>query len=419
MPKLLIINVALNWGSTGRIAEQVGSLAKDNGWNVMIAHGARYQNPTQFSHYQVSSSFEEKMHWGISQFWDGQGRGSWFATKRLLKEIDAFQPDVVHMHVIHGYYINYGLIMNYFKEKNIPVVWTLHDCWAFTGHCAYFTAANCEKWKTQCEQCPIPHDFPNTYLDRSKANYNRKKKVYGDMQNLVLAPVSQWLGDLVKESFLGKHEIQVVYNGIDVDVFKPSVSNFKKKLGVEGKYLLLGVAQGFDERKGLKDFFKLSEMLPDDYQVVLLGAMEDEIAIAPTSVIALPKTESLQELVEAYSAADVLLSLSYEETFGLTPVEAMSCGTPAIVYNNTAQPEHITPETGFVVENGDLDTLVTRIKTLCENGKANYSEACRERAVNVYNKDNCYNMYITIFDKLFNEKSNNIRNIRPASSRSY
>lgn len=419
MPKLLIINVALNWGSTGRIAEQVGSLAKDNGWNVMIAHGARYQNPTQFSHYQVSSSFEEKMHWGISQFWDGQGRGSWFATKRLLKEIDAFQPDVVHMHVIHGYYINYGLLMNYFKEKNIPVVWTLHDCWAFTGHCAYFTAANCEKWKTQCGQCPIPHDFPNTYLDRSKANYNRKKQVYGDMQNLVLAPVSQWLGDLVKESFLGKHEIQVVYNGIDVDVFKPSVSNFKKKLGVEGKYLLLGVAQGFDERKGLKDFFKLSEMLPDDYQVVLLGAMEDEIAIAPTSVIALPKTESLQELVEAYSAADVLLSLSYEETFGLTPVEAMSCGTPAIVYNNTAQPEHITPETGFVVENGDLDTLVTRIKTLCENGKANYSEACRERAVNVYNKDNCYNMYITIFDKLFNEKSNNIRNIRPASSRSY
>ena len=419
MPKLLIINVALNWGSTGRIAEQVGSLAKDNGWNVMIAHGARYQNPTQFSHYQVSSSFEEKMHWGISQFWDGQGRGSWFATKRLLKEIDAFQPDVVHMHVIHGYYINYGLIMNYFKEKNIPVVWTLHDCWAFTGHCAYFTAANCEKWKTQCGQCPIPHDFPNTYLDRSKANYNRKKQVYGDMQNLVLAPVSQWLGDLVKESFLGKHEIQVVYNGIDVDVFKPSVSNFKKKLGVEGKYLLLGVAQGFDERKGLKDFFKLSEMLPDDYQVVLLGAMEDEIAIAPTSVIALPKTESLQELVEAYSAADVLLSLSYEDTFGLTPVEAMSCGTPAIVYNNTAQPEHITPETGFVVENGDLDTLVTRIKTLCENGKANYSEACRERAVNVYNKDNCYNMYITIFDKLFNEKSNNVRNIRPASSRSY
>ena len=409
----------MNWGSTGRIAEQVGSLAKDNGWNVMIAHGARYQNPTQFSHYQVSSSFEEKMHWGISQFWDGQGRGSWFATKRLLKEIDAFQPDVVHMHVIHGYYINYGLIMNYFKEKNIPVVWTLHDCWAFTGHCAYFTAANCEKWKTQCGQCPIPHDFPNTYLDRSKANYNRKKQVYGDMKNLVLAPVSQWLGDLVKESFLGKHEIQVVYNGIDVDVFKPSVSNFKKKLGVEGKYLLLGVAQGFDERKGLKDFFKLSEMLPDDYQVVLLGAMEDEIAIAPTSVIALPKTESLQELVEAYSAADVLLSLSYEETFGLTPVEAMSCGTPAIVYNNTAQPEHITPETGFVVENGDLDTLVTRIKTLCENGKANYSEACRERAVNVYNKDNCYNMYITIFDKLFNEKSNNIRNIRPASSRSY
>lgn len=419
MPKLLIINVALNWGSTGRIAEQVGSLAKDNGWNVMIAHGARYQNPTQFSHYQVSSSFEEKMHWGISQFWDGQGRGSWFATKRLLKEIDAFQPDVVHMHVIHGYYINYGLIMNYFKEKNIPVVWTLHDCWAFTGHCAYFTAANCEKWKTQCGQCPIPHDFPNTYLDRSKANYNRKKQVYGDMQNLVLAPVSQWLGDLVKESFLGKHEIQVVYNGIDVDVFKPSVSNFKKKLGIEGKYLLLGVAQGFDERKGLKDFFKLSEMLPEGYQVVLLGAMEEEIAIAPKSVIALPKTESLQELVEAYSAADVLLSLSYEETFGLTPVEAMACGTPAIVYNNTAQPEHITPETGFVVENGDLDTLVTRIKTLCENGKANYSEACRERAVNVYNKDNCYNMYITIFDKLFNEKSNNIRNIRPASSRSY
>ena len=224
------------------------------------------------------------------------------------------------------------------------------------------------------------------------------------MQNLVLAPVSQWLGDLVKESFLGKHEIQVVYNGIDVDVFKPSVSNFKKKLGIEGKYLLLGVAQGFDERKGLKDFFKLSEMLPEGYQMVLLGAMEEEIAIAPKGVIALPKTESLQELVEAYSGADVLLSLSYEETFGLTPVEAMSCGTPAIVYNNTAQPEHITPETGFVVENGDLDALAVRIKTLCENGKATYSSACRERAVNVYDKDKCYRKYIDLFTRLIQNK---------------
>lgn len=404
MPKLLIINVALNWGSTGRIAEQVGALAKDDGWDVMIAHGARYQNPSEFDHYQVSTSLEEKVHWLISQLWDGQGRGSWCATRRFLKRIDSFKPNVVHMHVIHGYYMNYGLLMDYFKEKNIPVVWTLHDCWAFTGHCAYFTSANCEKWKTQCCKCPIPHDFPNTYLDKSKANYNRKKKVYGDMQNLVLAPVSQWLGDLVKESFLGKHDIQVVYNGIDVDVFKPSVSNFKEKLGIEGKYLLLGVAQGFDERKGLKDFFKLSEMLPDDYQVVLLGAMEDEIAIAPKSVIALPKTESLQELVEAYSAADVLLSLSYEETFGLTPVEAMACGTPAIVYNNTAQPEHITPETGFVVENGDLDTLVARIKILCETGKATYSSACRERAVNVYDKDKCYRKYIDLFTSLILNK---------------
>lgn len=404
MPKLLIINVTLNWGSTGRISEQVGVLARNEGWEVMIAHGARYQNPSEFDHYQVSTPLEERVHWLISQLCDGQGRGSWLATRRFLKKIESFKPDVVHMHVIHGYYMNYGLLMNYFKEKNIPVVWTLHDCWAFTGHCAYFTAANCEKWKTQCEQCPIPHDFPNTYLDKSKANYNRKKKVYGDMQNLVLAPVSQWLGDLVKESFLGKHDIQVVYNGIDVDVFKPSVSNFKEKLGIEGKYLLLGVAQGFDERKGLKDFFKLSEMLPDDYQVVLLGAMEDEIAIAPKSVIALPKTESLQELVEAYSAADVLLSLSYEETFGLTPVEAMACGTPAIVYNNTAQPEHITPETGFVVENGDLDTLVARIKILCETGKATYSSACRERAVNVYDKDKCYRKYIDLFTSLILNK---------------
>lgn len=404
MPKLLIINVALNWGSTGRISEQVGVLARNEGWEVMIAHGARYQNPSEFDHYQVSTPLEERVHWLISQLCDGQGRGSWLATRRFLKKIESFKPDVVHMHVIHGYYMNYGLLMNYFKEKNIPVVWTLHDCWAFTGHCAYFTAANCEKWKTQCEQCPIPHDFPTTYIDRSKENFDRKKGVYGDMQNLVLAPVSQWLGDLVKESFLGKHEINVVYNGIDVDVFRPSETDFKKKLGIDGKHLLLGVAQGFDERKGLRDFFKLSEMLSEDYQVVMLGAMEEEIAIAPPSVIALPKTESLQDLVEAYSAADILLSLSYEETFGLTPVEAMACGTPAIVYNNTAQPEHITPEIGFVVENGDLDTLVARIKTICENGKINYSTECRKRAVKVYDKNKCYRRYIDLFTRLIQNK---------------
>lgn len=403
MPKLLIINVALNWGSTGRISEQVGSLARQDGWDVMIAHGARYQNPTEFDHYQVSSPLEEKVHWVISQFWDGQGRGSWFATKLFLKQIESFKPNVVHMHVIHGYYINYRLLMNYFKVKNIPVVWTLHDCWAFTGHCAYFTTAQCEKWKTLCQKCPIKHDFPNTYIDRSESNYLRKKAIYGDMDNLVLAPVSQWLGDLVKESFLKEHEIEVVYNGIDVNVFKPSKSDFKKIHNIEGKYLLLGVAQGFDERKGLKDFFLLSEMLPDDYLIVLLGAMEQEIAVAPKKVIALPKTESLQELVRAYSAADVLLSLSYEETFGLTPVEAMACGTPAIVYNNTAQPEHITPDTGFVVENGDLNTLVEKIIMICENGKEKYANACRRRAVEVYDKDMCYQKYIDLFKRLIKE----------------
>ncbi len=366
----------------------------------MVAHGARYQNATALDHIQVSSQLEEKIHWVISRLFDGQGRGSILATRRFIDMLDNFRPDLVHIHNLHGCYINYSILFEYLHDHDIPAVWTLHDCWAFTGHCTYFNRVACENWKNQCRNCPISNDFPASLLDLSYSNYRRKRRLFSSLGSLTIVPVSKWLGGLVRDSFLHRKEMKVIYNGIDTQLFKPQESHFREQYGMESKYILLGVATGFGERKGLTDYFKLSSMLPDEYRIVLVGATPQEIETAPAGILMLPKTKSASELAEIYSVADVVLSLSYEETFGLTPIEGMACGTPAIVYDNTAQPEHITPETGCIVATGNLEQLKTAVIAVCRNGKAAYSKACRRRAIEFYEKDLCFEQYIDLYDQI-------------------
>lgn len=404
MPRLLIINVALNWGSTGKIVEGIGTLAQKQGWEVVVAHGARYKNLSYLLSIQVSSKVGEWVHFVESSLFDAQGLGSRCETKRFLKELDDIKPDLVHIHNIHGCFINYPLLFNYLKEHNIPVVWTLHDCWAMTGHCTHFMLTNCVKWQTGCNHCPQKKTFPKTYmLDRSERNYSLKKGLFTSMPVMHITTVSNWLKGIAEASYLKKYPVTVVPNGIKTDVFVPEPTTIKEQYGLQGKKLLLAVAIGLDERKGRYDYIKLAEKLPVDYQLMLVGLTEEEQKALPKRIIGVKRTNGAKELAAYYSAADVLLSLSYEETFGLTIAEAMACGTSAIVYDNTAQPELITPETGKVVPTGDVDAVLSAIEEVCSKPKESYSAACRKHSL-AYDEKVTYQKYLDIYTAILNKQ---------------
>lgn len=404
MPRLLLINVALNWGSTGKIVEGIGKLALSNGWEVYVAHGARYRNASELKSIQVTSKCGEMLHYAESSLFDAQGLGSRCATKRLLKKLEEIKPDLVHIHNIHGCFLNYPLLFEYLREHHIPVVWTLHDCWSMTGHCTHFMRTDCQKWQTMCHQCPQKKTFPATYLlDRSKRNYALKKSLFTSMPLMHITTVSGWLKGVAESSYLNKYPIIFVPNGIKTDVLKPVDSDIRERYHLQDKKMLLAVAIGLDERKGLYDYVKLSGILPKQYQLVLVGLTDEERKSLPDSIIAEKRTNGVKELAAYYSAADALLSLSYEETFGLTIVEAMACGTPAIVYDNTAQPELITDETGKVVPTGDIDSLIKAIEEVCAKPKESYTEVCRKHAIQ-YDEALSYQKYLDIYKSVINKK---------------
>lgn len=401
MPKLLQINSASNVGSTGKIAEQIGLLAATKGWDCFLAHGARYVGISQLSTFQVSSPYEEKCHWMKSFALDAHGLGSEKGTKRLVEWMEEVKPDVVHLHNIHGYYVNIPILFNYIYEKRIPVVWTLHDCWSFTGHCAYFDRVGCNRWLEECGQCPQLTSYPRSlFLDRSVRNLRMKRQVIGRLPKLTLVPVSEWLGDLVKQSYLGKYPVHVIHNGIDLNVFKPTESDLKKQYGIDGKFVVLGVADIFGDRKGLEEFIQLHKSYGDDIQVVLVGVSEDEKKLLPEGIIALRRTTNVNQLVEFYSMADVFVNPTYEDNFPTTNIEALACGTPVITYRTGGSPEAVDENTGIVVEKGNYEALVTAIRQIRQKGKASYWNACRKRAVEQFNKDERFLDYIKLYNEI-------------------
>ena len=398
--KLLFINVAINWGSTGMIVEGIGSLALANGWEVFVAHGTRYKNSSALNGIQVSSKTGEVLHYVLSSLFDAQGLGSYWSTKRFLKKVESIKPDLVHIHNIHGCFLNYPLLFKYLKAKGIPVVWTLHDCWAFTGHCAHFLRTDCYKWKTGCANCPQLRDFPACFfLDMSKRNYLLKKRLFTSLDRIRIVTVSSWLKNVASHSFFTSCPISVIPNGVNTDVFRPIKGDIRERFCLKGKKILLGVASGFGQRKGLNDYIALADLLSSQFQLILVGVSASDKEILPDSVIAVERVVGRSELAAFYTSADVLLSLSYEETFGLTILEAMACGTPAIVYDNTAQPELISDETGRVVPTGCLSAVVKAIEEICKRDRNEYVPICREHALQ-YDEVRCYMKYLDIYNSM-------------------
>ncbi len=402
MPALLQIVVGGNAGSTGRISEEIGITAMKSGWESYIAY-SRFTRPSESNLIRIGSQLDIILHGMKSMLFDMQGFGSKAPTKKLIKKIELINPDIIHLHHLHGYYINIEILFTYLSKASIPVIWTFHDCWSITGHCTNFDHVNCEKWKTECNNCPQKHEYPKSmFFDRSKKNFNIKKHLFTSVKNMTVVNVSKWLNIVVGSSFMSDIPRQVIYNGIDINKFIPrkNLEEVKAKYGLKNQFVILGVAGVWPERKGLNYFVELSRKIDSTCKIILIGLKKKQIAKLPSDIIGLERTENYNQLVELYSLADVYFNSSVEETFGLTTAEALACGTPAIVFNNTACPEIVDEYTGFVVEKGDYSAILDAIETIKRNGKEFYSRACRGRILNHFNKENKHKEYLDLYESL-------------------
>ncbi len=397
MRKLLQINVTANVGSTGRIAEQIGSVAMNAGWESYIAYGRSARNSK--SHLiKIGNKIDILYHVLISRLFDKHGLGSRLATRRLVKTISKIEPDIIHLHNIHGYYLNYKILFEYLAKKDIPVVWTLHDCWTFTGHCAHFVSNGCMKWMNVCENCQYRHNYPYSLVSESKRNFLLKKNLFSDKKiNLTVVPVSNWLKDYVNISYLQAHHIETIYNGVDIKTFKLPEN-------IKSTRTIIGVASVWSRTKGLQDFLALRGMLPDDIIIKLVGLSDEQIKCLPQGVIGIKRTQNVDELVALYSSADVFVNTTYADTFPTVNLEAMACGTPVVTYKTGGSPESVTVETGQVIEQGNIEELKNAIMTILANGKEYYAKACRKRAEEFFDKDKCFQQYIELYNKILNNK---------------
>lgn len=401
MKKLLQINSVVNSGSTGRIAEEIAHTAIASGWESYIAFG-RNERYSESNLIRIGNDLGIKMHGLQTRLFDRHGLGSVKSTKLFIQQVDKIKPDIIHLHNIHGYYINIEILFNYLSKVDVPVVWTLHDCWSITGHCTHFSYVGCEKWRTKCYSCPQKNEYPaSLFIDRSEKNYILKNELFNSLSNLTLVPVSQWLSDILKDSFLQKYPSSVINNGINTSVFKPTGNNeFRERYGLQNKLILLGVAGIWSQRKGLEDFIELSKTLGADYQIILVGLTRKQKDQLPVEILGIERTESVEELAELYASSDVYINTTYEDTFPTTNLESLACGTPVITYNTGGSPESIDESTGIVVEQGNISKLVEAIRVIKDNGKQYYSDACVNRVNRLYKKEDRYKEYIDLYESL-------------------
>lgn len=364
------------------------------GWESYIAYG-RMCNPSKSAMIKIGTKADNYVHFGYDRFFDLEGRGSVSATKKLIEKIKEINPDVVQLHNIHDHFLNYEILFEYLNQTNIQVVWTFHDCWAFTGHCYHFVFANCTKWQTECGKCPRR----NKIIDHSTENYLLKKRLFTSNKNLTIVPCSYWMGNFVKESFFKNKRIEVIHNGVDLNVFKP-ITRAKKN---DSKFRVIAVSNVWLPYKGLNDMFMLRKMLSDEYDVIMVGLSEKQMKTLPSGIRGIQRTQNVQELVALYNEADVLINPTYADTFPTVNIEALACGTPVLTYKTGGSPEAVTSETGWVVEQGDLESAASIIKSLAQKDKNELKSqrlACRERAVSVFDKELCFEKYIELYNEL-------------------
>lgn len=394
--KILQINSVYGIKSTGRIAKDLALLQEKHGIEAVVAcSSSRDTSDKVFS--MNSNGLYEKGNILLTRLFGRHGFYSKSATRRLIKFMGSVKPDIIHLHNIHGHYVNVKMLFEYIAKHKIPVVWTLHDCWTFTGHCPHFDYIGCEKWKTGCHHCSQRRGYPGSwFFDRSKKNYKDKKRLFTLVERMHIVTPSNWLAGLAKQSYLGKYPVSVIHNGIDTQAFTPVDSDVKARLGLEGKFVILGIVTALSGRKGGEYFAKLSEMLSEDEHILLLSYAGDP-ALLPHNITAVKRTDSTKELAEIYSAADVFVNPTLEDTFPTVNIESLACGTPVVTFNTGGSGESLTEECGVVVPKGDAQALYQGIQKVKQGG---YSpEVCRNRGLQ-FRRDLRFEDYIGVYESL-------------------
>ena len=388
------INTVTN-GSTGRIMLGIAETARQSGIEVKTyAKKWSAQKEIKGNKY-FGTKAENRLNAIISRITGFADIYSVFGTKKLINELDKWNVDCIHLHNIHGWYISFPLLFKYIKSKNISVVWTLHDCWPFTGKCPYFSYPKCEKWQSGCGKCKRLKDYPSSIFDTTKYMYKLKRKCFSGVRSMRLVTPSVWLSELVKQSYLNEYEVKIINNGIDLDVFYPRKRTYFTNVGIENKKIILGVAFEWEKRKGLDVFLWLSKCLSDDYRIVLVGTNDAIDKLLPNNIISIHKTHDQDELAQIYSSADVFINPTREDNFPTTNIESLACGTPVVTFNTGGSPEMLSYACGAVVETEDLEGLKKQIERLCNNS-SELREKCRKQAEN-YNMTNCFKKYVDLY----------------------
>ena len=402
--KILFINAIYGSRSSGRCIADIKRLLDSAGHEVHVATPLHYPGP---EFYRIGNSPDHKLHGLLSRLTGKQAYFSRRATRALLRHIDSIQPDLVHIQVIHGNYLNFPMVMNYLADRQIPTVFVLDDCWYFTGKCCHYTTEKCYKWKTQCSNCPRLHqDNPSLFFDRTRAIYADKKRLFSRLPRYAVVTVSDWLKSEAAQSFLkGAAVLRRIYNAVDVEQFqyRPDCGQLKAALHLESRKIILGVATAWKDHqglsKGLKLFIRLAELLPQEYKIVLIGE-PDESMVLPENILSIPFVAGAAELSRYYSMADVFVQMSSEETFGRVTAEALCCGTPVVVFDSTANPELVGPGCGMVVENQNTDAVFQAVMQITSAGRNSFSTACRKFAEQNFDSRQIVQQYLSLYREL-------------------
>lgn len=393
--------------STGRIMQEIGALAESAGWHNWCAYGKGRDGIRTCTTdiLPVGDKWSTALHGLITRAFDSHGLGSSRATREFVKTLEAINPDIIHIHNIHGYFLNYQIFFDYLKYSRAKVIWTVHDCWLYTGHCYHYSFIGCDAWKRGCGKCPQRGAFPRSlFIDRSRKNFIDKKLSFTSIpkERMVIVPVSEWMRNEMSHSFLRDYPFQVIHNGIDTSVFRPCNGlKIREKLGIgEDKKIILGLTSIWCAEKGLDDFIQLSKMLNDNEIIVMVGVDARTAKRLPASIKWLRRTENIDMLAQLYSEALAFVNPTYQDNYPTVNLEAISCGTPVVTYRTGGSVESITPATGRIVEQGDVEGILLSVREIGNLGKDNFTQACRDYALANFRKEDRYNDYLRLYERL-------------------
>lgn len=393
---ILQVNITCQQGSTGRLVAETHKYLVEKGYDSRIAYSAFKSDI--IGSFKIESKVENYLRRALNKCFGKKYSHSMLGTLRLIKNIKQVKPDLIHLHNIQQNSIDFPMLMKFLKKYNVPVVYTLHDCWAFTGGCYHFTNINCDHYKIGCIDCKLEKKQRDINNKFPSCIYEEKKNLLSALPELRIICVSNWLRDTASKSYMGNLSMETIYNGIDTSIFKPMNTNKREEIGVsDEKFVILGVANYWDSRKGLNIFFELAELLDKRYKIVLVGIEQKE---CPNNITAIERTTNIQELAEIYSCADVLINASKEETFGLVAAESMACGTPVIAYDSTACGEVVNNDTGILLKSFYMEELLDAIDTIWINGKKKYSEKCIGNVKENFSNEIMLKKYTEVYEQL-------------------